>query len=338
MKLWLAALLTAALPAAEKVTVVASGDLKEPFGVAFDKAGAMFIVEMGGNRVRELSRGALRPTAGTGDKGDRGDGASAAVAQLNGPHHLAMGPDGALYIADTWNNRIRRIDLKTGTIAAFAGTGEKGFSGDGGPALRAQFGGLYCMAFDPQGEVLYLADLDNRRIRSVHLRTGIVGTLAGNGQKGIPEDGAEAKASPLVDPRAVAVDSKGNVYILERSGHALRVVDPSGKIRTVAGTGKAGNSGDGGDARKAALNGPKHLACDLEDNVLIADTENHVIRKFTPRDGRIVRILGTGKKGSALGPTPDQVELGRPHGVFVHPTGALYVSDSDNHRVLKIEP
>jgi sugar lactone lactonase YvrE len=338
MKLWLAALLTAALPAAEKVTVAASGDLKEPFGVAFSKGGAMFIVEMGGNRVRELVKATLRLTAGTGEKGDRGDGAPAPEAQLNGPHHLAWGPDGALYVADTWNNRIRRIDPGTGTIGAFAGTGEKGFSGDGGPAARAQFGGLYCMAFDPRGGVLYLADLDNRRIRSVQLKTGIVGTLAGNGQKGVPEDGADAKASPLVDPRAVAVDSKGNVYILERSGHALRVVDPSGKIRTVAGTGKAGNSGDGGEARKATLNGPKHLCCDLEDNVVIADTENHVIRKYTPRDGRIVRIVGSGKKGSALGSTPDTVELSRPHGVLVHPSGALYVSDSDNNRVLRIDP
>jgi sugar lactone lactonase YvrE len=338
MKFGLAALLTLALPAAEKVTVVASGDLKEPFGVAFDKAGAMFIVEMTENRVRELAKGALRLTAGTGEKGDRGDGAPAPEAQLNGPHHLAMGPDGALYVADTWNNRIRRIDPKTGTITAFAGTGEKGYAGDGGPAARAQFGGLYCMAFDPRGEVLYLADLDNRRIRSVHLKTGIVGTLAGNGQKGVPEDGADARSAPLVDPRAVAVDSKGNVYILERSGHALRVVDPRGKIRTVAGTGKAGNSGDGGEARKATLNGPKHLSCDLEDNVVIADTENHVIRKFSPKDGRIVRILGTGKKGSAFSSSPDQVELSRPHGVFVHPSGALFVSDSDNNRVLKIEP
>src|SRR5262249_18741810 len=159
-------------------------------------------------------------------------------------------------------NRVRRLDPKTGIVTPFAGTGEKGYGGDGGPAAKAQFGAIYCVAFDPKGERLYLADLDNRRIRAIDRKTGIVPTVAGNGEKGVPADGAEAVKAPLVDPRAVAVDGKGNIYILERSGHALRVVDASGKIRTVAGTGKAGSTGDGGDARKAMLNGPKHLCID----------------------------------------------------------------------------
>src|SRR5262249_54250955 len=147
-------------------------------------------------------------------------------------------------------------------------------------AAKAKFGGVYCVALDPKGEQMYLADLDNLRIRAIDMKTGTVRTVAGNGKKGVPEDGAEATKAPLVDPRAVAVDGKGNVYILERSGHALRVVDSSGKIRTVAGTGKQGATGDGGDALKATFNGPKHLCIDKDGGVLIADTENHLIRKY----------------------------------------------------------
>ncbi len=142
----------------------------------------------------------------------------------------------------------------------------------------------------------------------------------------------------MIDPRAVAVDRQGNVYILERGGNALRVVDAKGKIRTVVGTGKAANTGDGGDARKATLNSPKHLCIDRDDSVLIADTSNHVIRRYTPADGKIVRVAGTGKKGqSGKGGAALEVSLNEPHGVYVHPSGALYIVDSMNHRVFRWE-
>jgi DNA-binding beta-propeller fold protein YncE len=336
--------------AADKLVLVAGGGtepdgpaakakLSGPFGVAFDKDGTAFLVEMVGLRVLKVDdKGVLSALAGTGKKGDGGDGGPAAKAEFNGPHSLAVGPDGAVYVADTWNNRVRKIDPKTGTISAFAGTGEKGFAGDGGPAAKAKFGGVYCVAFDPRGEHLYLADLDNRRVRAIDMKTGTVTTVAGNGQKGVPEDGAEAVKAPLVDPRAVAADAAGNVYVLERAGHALRVVDAKGKVRTVAGTGKAGATGDGGDALKATLNGPKHLCVDGDGNVLIADTENHLIRKYLPKEGKIVRVAGTGRKGSAgLDGPPDKAELSQPHGVTVHKDGTLYISDSSNNRVLKVK-
>lgn len=342
-------LATASPAKAEKIVLVAGGGtggdgpateakLQSPFGVDFDKSGNMFIVELTRQRVHKVdSKGVLTTIAG-GEKGDSGDGGPARKASFNGMHSLAVTANGDIYLADTWNNRIRKIDAKTGIITAVAGTGKKGFSGDGGPAAKAEFGGIYCVALDPKGERLYLADLDNRRIRAIDLQTGIVSTVAGNGQRGIPEDGADARSAPLVDPRAVAADAKGNIYVLERSGHALRVVDAGGKIRTVAGTGKAGHSGDGDDARKAMLNGPKHLCIDLEGNVIIADTENHVIRKYLPREGKIVRVAGTGKKGtSGVGGPPEQAELAQPHGVLVHSSGDLYIADSSNHRILKIE-
>ena len=177
-----------------------------------------------GQRVRKIdNKGILTTIAGNGEKGDGGDGGPAHKATFNGMHSLAVAPNDDIYLADTGNNRVRRIDAKTGVIETVIGTGEKGFSGDGGPAKKAKFGGIYCVAFNAKGDKLYLADLDNRRIRVVDLVTDKVETVAGNGTKGVPKDGADAKAAPLVDPRAVAVDSKGNVYILERSGHALRV-------------------------------------------------------------------------------------------------------------------
>jgi sugar lactone lactonase YvrE len=331
--------LAVGLAPAGKVTVLAGGELKEPFAIDWDKSGTAYIAEMGGNRISVLDKsGKLAVLAGTGEKGLSGDGGPAAKAQFNGPHHLLVGADGDLYVADTFNNCVRKIDLKSGVVTRVAGTGQKGYSGDGGPAASAQFGGIYCIAFDPKGERLYLCDLDSRRIRAMNLKTGIVVTVAGNGQKGVPKDGEDATTQPLVDPRAVAVDSKGLVYILERSGNALRVLDASGKIRSVAGTGKAGLSGDGGPALEAQMNGPKHLSCDKADNVLIADTETHTIRLYTPKDGKIHRVAGNGKKGAAgVGGAPEQVELARPHGATIDPAGAVVICDSDNHRVLRIE-
>jgi DNA-binding beta-propeller fold protein YncE len=311
----------AAPPAGGRVDLVAGDGLVEPFGVAFDREGRTYIVEMGGNRVTVLDgRGGRRILAD----------------DFKGPHHLLLGPDGALFVTDTGNNRVRRFDLRTGQSTVVAGTGEKGFGGDGGPATAAQFGGIYSIAFHERA--LYICDLDNRRVRAVDARTGVVTTVAGNGEKGVPRDGADARTQPLLDPRAIAIDAKGNLYICERGGHAVRVVDPAGKIRTVVGTGVAGGSGDGGPALAAQLNGPKHIFVERSGDVLITDTENHVIRRYSPRDGTIRRVAGTGASGTGgLGGPALECPLNRPHGAVIHPrTGELYIADSENHRVLRV--
>jgi NHL repeat len=322
-------------------TAIAAGaPVNGPFGVGFDAEGILYWVEMPGQRVRKLTGAGIATTiAGTGRPGSDGDGGPADHALLNGPHSLAVMRNGDVLVADTWNNRVRKIDARSGTISTIVGTGRKGFSGDGGPALQADFGGIYCLALDQAAQTLDLADLDNRRVRRVDLKTGIVSTVAGNGKKGVPADGAAATRAPLVDPRAVALDGKGNLYILEREGHALRVVDDTGQVRTLAGTGKAGGTGDGGDARQARLNGPKHLCVDDRGNVLIADTENHRIRVYDPAKSTIRTLAGTGRKGNAgLGGPPDKAELSQPHGVAIGPGGIVYIADSSNNRMLKIVP
>jgi DNA-binding beta-propeller fold protein YncE len=318
----LAAVVSLAGPApAGRVELVAGDGLSEPFGVDFDAAGNAYVVEMGGNRVTVLEK--------TG-------GRKVLASDFKGPHHLLVGPDGALYVADTWNYRVRRFDLRKGGSTVVAGTGQKAFGGDGGPAVDAQFGGIFSIAFH-EGD-LYICDLDNRRVRVVDAKTGIVRTVAGNGEKGVPRDGEDALTQPLFDPRAIAFDGKGNLYIAERGGHALRVVDAAGKVRTVAGTGVAGSAGDGGPARAAQLSGPKHIFVERSGDVLITDTENHVIRRYVPRDGTIQRVAGTGAAGAGgIGAAATECPLNRPHGAVVHPrTRDLYISDSANHRVIRV--
>lgn len=333
-----------AVPAvAAKIVLVAGGGekgpgapavevaLRQPFGSECDAGGNLYVVEMvPGNRLLRIDpKGILTHVAGTGAAGDGGDGGPALEALFNGPHNLAVLPDGNVLVADTWNGRVRKVDVKAGTVAVLPGFGVA--------ADKAKGAGPYCITLDAAGAKLYIADL--RQIHCVDVKTGEAKVVAGNGQKGRPEDGAVASEAPLFDPRAVAPDRKGNVYIIERGGNALRVVDGRGRIfAAVNADGKKAYCGDGGPALKAPLNGPKHLCVDREDNVIIADTENHAILKYLPREKKVVRIAGTGVKGTAgVGGDPLKCELFRPHGVSVHPkSGEIFISDSSNNRVLKI--
>jgi sugar lactone lactonase YvrE len=309
--------------------------LIEPFGVAFDRQGNWYICEYKGQRITKVdAKGSSTLFAGREGNSTEPEGAMANQLKFNDPHGLVISKDQQMYIADTLNHRVVKLDLKTGRAATITGTGQAGYSGDGGPAVKASFNQLYAVEINRAGDKLYLTDLRNRRIRLLDLKSGSLTTIAGNGQEGVPADGAVAAESPLLDPRAAAVDSKGNVYILERRGNALRILDTNGKIRTVIGPDKPPQSKTG---RERDLNGPKYLCVDLRDNVIIADAENHLIRKFEPRAGTTIVIAGTGEKGDRLvADDPLKTQLNRPHSVFVHPAGALYISDSYNHRVLKL--
>ncbi|PQO26369.1 hypothetical protein C5Y96_20240 [Blastopirellula marina] len=320
------------------------GNLFAPFSVAVDDAGQIYGVEyMAPHRVFQIAPdGKLSFIAG--DPGtdikkgperarEEPDPLKATFTEM---HDIVLGPKGNLYIADTHNYRVRKLDMATGQLSTVAGTGVKGYSGDGGPAVGAKLGGIFSISFSPDFKRLYLVDLANRRIRVVDMVTGRIDTFAGNGKNAAPEDGALAAQASLNDPRAVLADQKGNVYILSRGGHSLAVVDTNGRIRTVVNaSGKKGYSGDGGQAIEATMNGPKHLTIDPKTRVIIADTENHVIRRYDPETRLIELLAGTPEsQGTVLTDDPLTSKLARPHGVRVK-DGWLYIADSYNNRVLR---
>lgn len=286
----------------------------EPFGVAFDRAGNLFVIEYTGGRLIRIDQAGKTSFVAGGEA-------------FHEPHAIVMNGEDQLFIADTHNNRVLRRDVATGATVTVAGNGEKGYSGDGGPATAAAFNGIFAIDLAPDGKLLYVADLTNKRVRRIDLSSGIVTTVAGNGQEGIPADGALAADSPLVDPRAVTADAEGNVYVLERRGNALRVVDQGGRIRTLIKPG----------AITPDLNGPKHLCMDRDGNVIIADAENHLVRRYDVKTGKTATIVGTGEAGVHIdAANPAKTQVNRPHGVYVHGDGALYVTDSYNHRVLRV--
>lgn len=286
----------------------------EPFGVAFDRAGNLFVIEYTGGRLIRIDQAGITSLVAGGEA-------------FHEPHAIVMNGEDQLFIADTHNNRVLRRDVATGATVTVAGNGEKGYSGDGGPATKAAFNGIFAIDLSPDGKQLYIADLTNKRVRRVDLATGIVTTVAGNGEEGVPADGAIAAESPLVDPRAVTADDEGNVYVLERRGNALRVVDTNGRVRTLI---KPGDI-------TPDLNGPKHLCMDRDGNVIITDAENHLVRRYDVKTGKTATIMGTGVAGLHIDASnPAKTQVNRPHGVYVHRDGALYVTDSYNHRVLRV--
>jgi sugar lactone lactonase YvrE len=306
----------------------ATSPLHRPFGVDFDRDGNMMIAELEGGRVHRLTAaGSLATIAGDGSQGYTGDTGPAARATFDGMHNVAVTVAGDIYIADSWNHCVRKIEKASGTITTIAGTGQAGFAGDGGLATAAMFNFVMCITLNAAEDTLYVADLKNLRIRAVNLLSGTVETIAGNGKRGVPQDGAPALHAPLVDPRAVTVDSRGQVYILERGGHALRVVLPDGTIQTVAGTGEKGYRD--GPPLQARFGAPKHICVDAEDNVYIADDVNRAIRKYDPVAHTVSTVLGRGRGNPA-------VELSHPHGVCFE-QGKLVVVDTGNNRILRLE-
>ncbi|TWU05565.1 NHL repeat-containing protein [Stieleria varia] len=304
-----------------------SSPLQEPFGIDFDDSDAMYIVELTSGALHKRSAdGNLQTLRDKHEQAYVGDGGPVDKASFNGPHNCVVSANGQLLIADSWNHCVRSMDLKTRKVQTIVGVPRAGFSGDGGRATDAQFDFIMCIALSPDRQRLHIADLKNRRIRDVDLSTGNVTTIAGNGKKDVPIDGAVATESPLVDPRAVCSDTLGNVYVLERNGNALRVVRPDGTIHTVAGNGKKGYVD--GEALQAQFGEPKHLCCDPEGNVYIADDRNGAIRKYSPSSGQVTTILGQGNGDP-------RITLLRPHGVRWH-NSQLYIVDTGHNRILSL--
>lgn len=318
--------------------------LDAPEAVVVAPDGALFIVDTGNNRVLRLGAdGVPQVVAGASRGGSRGEGTSALEARLSLPSGAAVGPDGALYIADFGNHRVRKVTAD-GLIVTVAGNGESGAAGDGGPATAAQLQNPEGVAFTPDGALL-IADTGNHRIRRVGL-DGAISTLAGAGEPGFGGDGGPATAALLNAAEAIAVGPDGTLYVADTGNHRIRGIGADGVIRTVAGSGQPGFDGDGGPATAAALLGPSGVAVGADGSIFIGDWGNERVRKVGP-DGAITTVAGTGApsrgaSGSAALPgdarPATSISIETPEGVALAPDGTLYVADTGNGRILRVTP
>ncbi len=256
-----------------------SAQLNNPFGIAVDAIGNVYIGDFSNHRVRKVNTlGVISTIAGTTTAGFSGDGAAANLAQLNLPFGVAVDGAGNIYIVDSGNNRVRKIS-NTGIISTIAGTTVAGFGGDGGIATLAQLNNPRGVSVDGAGNV-YIADMANQKVRKINT-SGIISTIAGTTTGGYSGDGGQATIAQLTSPHGVAIDKAGNVYIADAGNHRIRKVNTSGVISTYAGTGTSGYSGDGGAATSAQLNIPAGINIDAGGNIFIADASNNRIRKVT---------------------------------------------------------
>jgi DNA-binding beta-propeller fold protein YncE len=317
----------------------ATAVLNGPFDVAFDRAGNLYFSDTFNHRIRRIDArtGVITTIAGSGEGGYVGDGGPATRASLNEPYGIVLDRADNLYIADRLNRRVRRVDAASGMIATLAGTGEAAYSGDGGPAAEAGLGEPNGLALDPAETRLYIADVADHRVRVVALASGRIATFAGTGKAEHSGDGGPPTQAGIFGARAVKLGPDGAVYILERQGSSLRAVDPqTGAIATIAGTGARGFGGDGGAALAAIFDAPKEMALAPDGDILIVDTENHAIRRFDRRSGIVATIAGGRQGGGGDGGSATEAGLDRPHGAVVGPDGAIYIGDTNNHRIRKL--
>jgi sugar lactone lactonase YvrE len=261
---------------------------------------------------------------------------SALTVPLVLPSAIVFDSSGNLYFAETGNHVIRKIDT-TGNITTIAGTGSQGFSGEPGPATSAALDSPQGLALDA-AKNLYIADTHNHRIRKLNLTTGTLTTIAGT-TPGFSGDMASATSAQLNLPTALAVDASNNLYLADTGNHRIRrITATTGIITTIAGTGTQGFSGDTGPAISAAIDSPTGLALDAAHNLYLADTHNHRIRKITAVTGIITTIAGTGTQGfSGDTAAATSATLTLPHGITLDPAGNLYLADTANHRIRRID-
>ena len=313
---------------------VSEANLNVPWGVHIDNAGNLYIADSQYHRVRKVdTSGNITTIAGTGYQGFSGDGGQGSLAELNEPLRVFVDGAGNVYIGDTSNNRVRKVDTD-GIITTVAGNGTAGFSGDGGPAISASLRFPWGVHVDGIGN-LYIADFFNRRIRKVDT-SGIITTVAGNGTAGFSGAGGPAISASLNGLFGISLDGIGNLYIADRSNHRIRKVDTFGIITTVAGNGTAGFSGDGGPAISASLNGVFGISLDATGNLYIADSSNQRVRKVDT-SGIITTVAGTGTLGfSGDGGPAINATMYNPVDVSINSSGNLYIADVNNDRIRKV--
>ena len=303
--------------------------------VVLDISNDLFIADQGNQRIRRVDAvTGIITTVGV----TTGDGGPATDAFLGDPTAAALDGAGNLFISDTGNDRIRRVDSVSGIITTVAGNGVEGFGGDGGPATSASLANPGGIALDTAGN-LYFSDPGNQRIRRVDAVSGIITTVVGDGNQGFTGDGGPATSATLSFPGGVALDSGGNLFIADQGNHVIRRVDAvTGIITTVAGDGTQGFTGDGGPATSATLSFPFDVTVDSSDNLFIADQFNHRIRRVDAVSGDITTVAGDGTPafGGDGGPAT-LASLDSPSGVALDAAGNLFIADQSNQRVRQVD-
>lgn len=322
--------------------------LDHPSGVALDDNGNLFIVDEGNNRVRKVDSvsGVIETYAGNGEFGFSGDGgpATEAMVALRAgdfdllPKGIALNDEGDLFLADYENGRIRRVD-SSGTISTVAGDGEWNPLGDGGPATESNLRFPTGLVFDTAGDLL-ISDTRSYRIRRVDSSTRVIDTIAGDGMSGFTGDGGTATQGAIRDPRGVGLDSQGNLYIADQTNFRIRRVDrKTGLISTIAGTGFWGPlEGDGGPATEANLDGPSDVAFDREGHLYIADSAHDVIRKVGRNTGIITTVAGNGEEGFAGdGGVATEASMFFPGSIDIDRSNRLFIADQANYRIRMVD-
>jgi sugar lactone lactonase YvrE len=309
-----------------------------PSAIVFDTAGNLYLAETASHVIRRVdTAGNITTIAGTGTQGFSGDNGPAIAAQLDSPQGLALDSANNLYIADTHNHRIRKLNLTTGLIATIAGAGTPGFSGDTGPATLANLALPTALALDSANN-LYLADTGNHRIRRIDAATGRITTTAGTGTQGFSGDNGPATAASIDSPQGLAFDSANNLYLADTNNHRIRrIAISTGRITTLAGTGTQSFSGDTGPSNAAAVALPHGLTIDPAGNLYLADTANHRIRRIDPT-GVITTVAGTGTQGFSGDNGPaTTASLDTPRSTILSPTALLTLADTGNQRIRQLE-
>jgi DNA-binding beta-propeller fold protein YncE len=281
----------------------------------------------------------IKTIAGTGKAGSAADGAAAVDSQLNNPYGLAIGPDGALYVCEVDNNRVVRIDLKTGRISAVAGDGKKGYAGDGGPALAASLNQPYEIRFDKAGNMFFV-EMQNHVVRRVDAKTRIITTVAGTGKPGFSGDGGPANQAQLSQPHSIAFDPQGRLLICDIANRRIRRVNlATGIIETYAGTGERQNPADGAAVAGAPLNGPRAIAIAANGDLIVVLREGNAVYRIDAATQTIHHFAGTGEKGNTGDDGPATLaKLNGPKGISAAPDGTFYIADTENHTIRRIDP
>jgi streptogramin lyase len=283
---------------------------------------------------RFASAAEIRTIAGNGKPLRSGDDGSALEAGVGGPFGVVIGPDQCLYICEIVNHCIRRVDERTGIITTVAGSGKRGYSGDGGPALKALCDEPYEVRFDGQGH-MYFVEMKNHVVRKVDMQTGLISTVAGTGMAGFAGDGGPATLARLNVPHSIALDSQGHLYIADIGNHRIRRVDAkTGKIQTVGGTGQRAKAVDGAPLAGTPLDGPRALDFDVEGRLWLALREGNAVFRIDLAAGRLAHVAGTGKSGYAGdGANARQALLAGPKGIAVDPQGDVFIADTESHAI-----